>query len=291
MVSILSFSLFATSQLLLVDLEEQADSADTFRAELLADRALAIALHPSTAAGDPVLEKEMDEYQYYAATISSEGSRLPLNDLLSDPLHHPVLENLLVLWGIRRDEAADIIAKLADWIDPDDLLSPGGAEQRHYLGLERPHHPLNRPFRSLEEVTLVDGFAFIAAANPDWRDSFTLRSSGKLDLNEADADLISVVCECDRETARLFIETRAGVDSNPFTEDDVRFESIDTALALLSVPADRLETVIGRVSVEDPVVRISAQGRFDQITVEKTLSVQYLDGRARILQSSSRRLE
>jgi len=45
-----------------------------------------------------------------------------------------------------------------DWIDSDDLVSPGGAEDVDYLNFNPPYRAANQPMASVEELRLVRGF-------------------------------------------------------------------------------------------------------------------------------------
>ena len=50
-----------------------------------------------------------------------------------------------------------IIDAILDWLDPDDIARPNGAEREYYSGLSHPYAPKNGPFESVEELLLVKG--------------------------------------------------------------------------------------------------------------------------------------
>lgn len=288
-VAFLTLAVFTATQLLFTELEIGGNAESFFQAEVLADRGIALAAHPGTERDDPVLSQTIDEISSFAARIESEGRRLNLNFFL-DPTRRIVLEELFHQWGLRRDEAVDVVDNLIDWIDSDDRPTNRGAEKSHYRALDRFDHPFNRPFRSLEEVPLVAEFERVENARPDWRDRFTLLSSGPLDVNEADPELIAATCQCALESARLFARTRDGRDGVNGTEDDVRVESVEEALDLLQVPSEYRESISGRVTTEDPVKRLVSVGRHDAISVERAVTVHYNGGLGAILRWSTRRL-
>lgn len=291
-VGILSIAVFSATQFLFIELEADANSSSLFVAEQLADRGVALGAHPEVERGDPLLIQELGPNESFAARISSEGDRLNLNSLLEDPeADRIVLEELFFEWGVQRDIAVDVVNNLIDWIDADDEPTDVGAERSYYLSIDRLNHPFNRPFDSLDEVMLVKGFAQIASANPAWRDSFTLLSSGELDLNEAPYDLIAVACQCGLEAARLFTVTRNGNDEIVGTTDDQRFDDVDVALQLLGVPEGFMDDVADRVSIEDPSRRIISIGRYGGIAVERTVTVQYTGEIGDILRWNTRRIE
>ncbi|MDW8479368.1 MAG: type II secretion system minor pseudopilin GspK [Xanthomonadales bacterium] len=65
-----------------------------------------------------------------------------------DPVVRARLERLLDLLGLPRTIAAQAI----DWIDPDLLPEPGGAEDPAYLAMRPPRRAANRPFLALGEL-------------------------------------------------------------------------------------------------------------------------------------------
>lgn len=288
-VAILSLAVFAATQLLFTELESDANSGALFRAENLADRGIALAAHPLVEPGDPVLRQQINEAESFEARISSEGERLNLNRLLENAeFDRVVLEELFVDWGLRFDEATEVVDHLIDWIDSDDVETNLGAERRFYLSQDRPGHPYNRLFHSLEEVELVHQFDLVRRVRPNWKDSFTLLSSGPLDLNEAPVDLIMVACEIGEASAEAFVEIREQMRNG---SDYRKFESLEEALALLTIPPGFEERIAARVSVNDPVKRLVSIGRFGSIAVERVATVQYTGDAGVVQQWTSRQLE
>ncbi len=273
-VAILSMMVFTASHFLLAELEAESRSAAIFRAEQLADRGVALASHQQVEKGDPILIQQFGPQEEFSARISSEGSRLNLNALLAKPdTERVVLEDLFREWGLRTDEAIDVVDSLIDWVDPDNVSTGDGAEVSYYLRRDRRNQPFNRAFASLEEVVLVKDFDLVTSVNPDWRSSFTILSSGKLDLNEAPALLIAVTCQCGLENARLFTVSRDGFDQIPGTDDDLVFGSVEEAMAALVPPAEDLSLILERVTVNDPVRHIQAWGRFGDTEVLRIVTL------------------
>ena len=65
--------------------------------------------------------------------------------------------NLLLTIGVPPADADIITDSIADWIDPDDLVRPFGAESDYYLSLENPYPAKNGFFDVPEELLLVRG--------------------------------------------------------------------------------------------------------------------------------------
>ena len=84
--------------------------------------------------------------------IEDESGRIDLNraDLAT-------LESMLVSIGLPTDEAQHLAAAIADYRDPDDIKTPGGAEAFDYEAAGLKHGPKNGPFDSPEEAMQVLG--------------------------------------------------------------------------------------------------------------------------------------
>lgn len=64
------------------------------------------------------------------------------------------------IYGTEREEEADAFTDaLLDWIDPDDLVRPNGAEQDYYNSTYPPCSIGNSPFQSMSQIFLVKGFS------------------------------------------------------------------------------------------------------------------------------------
>ncbi|MFA5059226.1 MAG: type II secretion system minor pseudopilin GspK [Candidatus Omnitrophota bacterium] len=86
-----------------------------------------------------------------------EESKINLNGVTAQNM--AVLAQLIVLLDFNEDEAGNIAAAVADWIDGDSTLAgvSMGAEDGDYAGLTKPYHCKNLPFDSVEELLLVKG--------------------------------------------------------------------------------------------------------------------------------------
>lgn len=60
-------------------------------------------------------------------------------------------------WNRLPDMTPDIVAAILDWRDPDDTVTPGGAEVEHYASLRPPRLPRNGPFLTVRELLMVRG--------------------------------------------------------------------------------------------------------------------------------------
>ena len=65
--------------------------------------------------------------------------------------------NLLLMIGVEPEQADVITDSIIDWLDPDDLVRPCGAESEYYLSLDEPYPAKNGFFDVPEELLLVRG--------------------------------------------------------------------------------------------------------------------------------------
>ncbi|KFN43187.1 general secretion pathway protein GspK [Arenimonas oryziterrae] len=124
--------------------------------------------------------------------IVDETGKLDLNVATPD-----LLTGLMQAVGIDAARAAQLTAAIADWRDPDDLLSgPGGAEDRDYAQAGRPYGAKDRPFETVAELQQILGmdadsyhrlapyltvYTGLARPNPAYAAEPVLRSLGLSD--------------------------------------------------------------------------------------------------------------
>ena len=159
--------------------------------------------------------------------VGEEG-KLNLNYLLGsgdESRGKRVLQNLFAAWEVSPSTAQRAIDCLLDWMDPDELTHPRGAEREDYVRLKM-SVPRNRPVERLEELEKVLGWREMAKEarenkGIDWRKKFTIYGSGKLSLLSADQDLIEALLDMAPGSASSFILARKGPDGTEGTADDL----------------------------------------------------------------------
>ncbi|MBU6402066.1 MAG: general secretion pathway protein GspK, partial [Verrucomicrobia bacterium] len=86
--------------------------------------------------------------------ISDEECRLNVNYASADELGK--------IYGM----TPDLVAAILDWRDPDNEVSPGGAEADYYLGLQPPYLPRNGPLQTVSELLMVRGVTPVLLFGP-----------------------------------------------------------------------------------------------------------------------------
>lgn len=222
----------ATSLLLMQDIELAAVKRQVFRARMLSEAALAIAMNPDVKADDPLLRRQVAEDERFLVEMTGEDGVLNPNVLLQRE-DKDTLRRVFMYWGMNVQQANILIDRLLDWVDGDDFARVQGGERKLY---NRNGMPFNRPFRSIEEMSLVSGMELVEQAYPQWRDWFSLYASGVLDVNSALPEVMAAVTGTDIRFAQNLRNQRVGRDGQLNTEDDLELD-IASALAILGIPS------------------------------------------------------
>ncbi|MGJ8657004.1 MAG: hypothetical protein ACSHX6_11195 [Akkermansiaceae bacterium] len=259
-VAFLSMILSVTIMLLQIDAESTISDEHEFNAWLQAHKGLSYASHPDIERGDEALIYEPEGLEEgYNVEIRSESSRINLNYVIrrGDKL---LLKNLFNHWLNDDEKATELVDAMVDWVDKDDVVSLNGAENEWYEEQGFEGRPFNRNFQSLEEVSLVKGFNEVEAADPNWKEWFTLYSEGGIDIHEAEAEILSVVAETELDNAEKFVQDIKGEDGLLGTTDDVRHASV--ALALDSLESEQINRrlILNRFILQGATLRVESVG-------------------------------
>jgi len=219
----------------------QSDVAGTqvngIEARQYAEMGINLAANPAVEEWETnLLNQSFDNGAGFEVKILSEGGRFNINYILYQE-DKRLLREMFQSWGIDFDVASEIADALIDWIDEGDEIQVNGAEFEYYEGQGFFNRPFNRAFYDLDEMRLVRGMEVVEAANPNWRDWFTVWSTGGLDVTEASAEFLAMATESEIEETQSIVSIIDGPDGIRNTEDDQD----------LSV-----QDVIGNLGLDDP---------------------------------------
>jgi general secretion pathway protein K len=91
--------------------------------------------------------------------IADEARKIDINLLMNprtgqaNPIYVAIVERLFTNIGV--DPA--IVPAIVDWLDPDSIESPGGAESDYYLRLLPPYEPRNGPMPTIGDLRMIRG--------------------------------------------------------------------------------------------------------------------------------------
>jgi general secretion pathway protein K len=288
--SILSLAVFTSIQLLYYEVDLVTSQVHGNRARHMAEMGIAVAANPVVDRDDPILKQTFgDGSTGFDAQLRSEASRFNINVMLKSggegiPPDKAFFREILARWGMEFDETQDIVDALVDWIDEDDFEELNGAEFQFYEDLGYLNRPYNRPFYSLDEVRLVTGWDRVEALNPNWQDWFTIWTTGGLDVNEADPELLAAAADITIDEAQDLQSQVLGPDGIRDTEDDVPFQDLNEPLSLLNLPEDQRALVEPRLTVNDKTSRIESVGWSGDIKRRITLVLRSRTGKPAILE-------
>jgi general secretion pathway protein K len=281
--------------------DEYAAFNHQFRARQLAQSGLAFGLNPQTENIDRgLLNQKAGDGGQFQVTITSESTRLNVNFLLQNG-RDDVLETLFRRWGVETNAALAAVQGLRDWATAGQNVPEEGSNEAQDMeqqqqeqqsaavenqGQSNPQQPqlrLVRPFRSVEEMSLVPEFAAVAAAEPDWTKCFTVWSDGTINVNAADADVIALVTGVTPEQAKHFVQHRWGRDGIPDTADDTPYVTMDQVRTELGMTPQQFQLVQNLLSINSTVDRVVSKGIIngytDTLTViarRNTVPIAYL---------------
>jgi general secretion pathway protein K len=249
-----------------------------FRARQLAQSGLAFGLSPQTDNVDRgLLNQRAADGGEFQVTITSESTRLNINFLLQND-RDDILETLLRRWGVETNAALAAVQGLRNWVTAGQRVPEQGSNQAQEMEQQQlqqsaaaqnpgqavnpmqPSVQLVRPFRSVEEMSLVPEFAPVTSAEPDWAKYFTVWSDGTINVNAADADTIALVTGVTPEQAKHFVQHRWGRDGKPYTVDDTPYATMDQVRTELGMTPQQFQLVQSLLSINSTVDRVVSKG-------------------------------
>ena len=259
-IAVVGFAVVWLASIVGTELETGAADSSGLRARLIAISGVALGLHPQVEPDDTeLLNRDFGGGEEMHVRIRGEGGRLNINQLL-EQRDRNTLQNIFVLWGMNSDDADRLIDKLIDWVDDDAGRGLNGAEQAEYEEAGIADAPANRPFRSVGEMQRVLDMDKLASVKPDWADYFTIFGDGRIDVNEASAEVLQAATGIAPEAAAALVRYRAGDDGIEPSEDDFKFEDLKQAAGWLQSSRVPAADVTARLSTESAVKRIDSRG-------------------------------
>jgi type II secretory pathway component PulK len=283
LIAILSLAAITTLRVISFDMELATAKVHGSRAYQLAEMGIAVGSNPAVERNDPILNRfDEENNEEVRVTLTSEGARFNINTLVMSE-DKALIRSIFIYWGMDLDSSQALTDALTDWVDADDEVALNGAEIEDYEKMGRLNQPFNRPFYDIEEMRLVRGMDQIEQLRPDWRNWFTVWSSGTLDLNEADAELIAAAAEVTEVEASIIPETVRGIDNIRDTEDDVPFQDVASALSLLGIGGETGQIIAQRFTIDDTTTRITSTARSSDSTRRITAIVRNRTGKPALL--------
>jgi general secretion pathway protein K len=150
-------------------------------------------------------------------SVVDEARRLNINDLFNpqsrtvDTDKEAIFARLAELIGI----SGAIVPEVEDWLDPDSIESPGGAEEAYYLQLKPPYEPRNGPMPTIADLRALKGMddaTFLKLTN-----YVTVSQENSININTASPELIAALRPEFADNPKLVQEIVAMRTFHPFT--------------------------------------------------------------------------
>jgi type II secretory pathway component PulK len=201
------------------------------------------------------LANEEEEVVFYG--LMDENSRININEVPAE-----VLKTLLENVGeVDTDEADDIASAIIDWRDVDIVISPGGAEDAYYQGLEEPYPCKNGKFQVLEELLLVKGIT--AEIFLKIKPVITIYGDGRVNINTADWLTLHAL-GLSSDLAEQIVEFRQAGDEETESEENI-FKTVADLGNIGFLFTDEAEEISRLISldvltVKSDTVRVNSAG-------------------------------
>ena len=171
-----------------------------------------------------------------------------------------LLRQILTVQGVDAGDISTVVDSIGDWIDPDDATRPAGAESDYYQGMNPPYYAKNAPIDDLSELIYIKGitpamYKGTSVTNynsgvfqhnklglgqrpgeePNYafglEDVLTPFSSGKININTADANVLGLIPGIDTDSVQNILKFRAGPDGDETGVDATPFISLNQVTA------------------------------------------------------------
>jgi type II secretory pathway component PulK len=236
----------------------QGEDARAVEALAMAHSGVAMAMNPGVDRYSSLLQADLGAGKGFRVEIEGEGGRLNLQWILSG--EDGRRQRMFRLWletviGVDLKDRDRLVDCLLDYVDPDNLVRLNGDE-----GGRGEYRPANRMFLSLEELQRVPGIEPLLAY-PDWKNLFTMESTGPVDLMEAPEGVLRVLPGFGEAQIQRLLNYRVGMDGVHHTEDDPKVGSVKELLMVIGgISPQAAKQLEGLVTANDQTFRIKSEG-------------------------------
>jgi general secretion pathway protein K len=245
----------------------------------------------------PLSGISMDNYQIGDGTISVKIIDLDrrINVNTANSLE---LQQVLTAMGVDANDISVVADSILDWRDTDDAQHVAGAESDYYQGLNPPYYAKNAPIDNLSELLLIKGvtpemFAGGSPTNgvpatfqhpklglgnapgetPNYpfglKDVLTPFSSGNININTADMNVLQCIPGMDPQTAESIIKYRNGPDGVEATEDDTPYRNV-SQLAAAGISQQAVQQLSRYCGVSSSVFEVHINAKIGDSTRDFT---------------------
>jgi type II secretory pathway component PulK len=214
----------------------------------------------------PLVGISLNSYQIGEGTVSIKITDLERYANINTATA-PVIQQALTLMGADAGEISIVSDSVQDWVQPGDGPRIAGAKNDYYQGLTPPYNCKEAPMDDLSELLLVKGildhpeiywggaatnhpgaafqhhpgFGNSPGEAPNYPfglvDLFTPFSSGRININTADANVLQLIPGVDSTVADDILKYRAGPDGDEKSPTATPFQNVNQLAATGVNPA------------------------------------------------------
>lgn len=257
-VAIVAIVVVTLARVVSADVDTEKVRVKRFEARELALSGMAHGMNPKLERDSEFYYQKLPAGGEWHVRVIGETSRLNINALLADR-DSRVLERLFRLWGVSDEDIRIVTDSLGDWVDRDGLARLNGAEREQLAGQDRYSLPENRNFRAVSEMARVRGMDAVAQAKPDWKDYFTVYGNGKIDIQDASADVLEAIGLTSTQ-AEAIIEVRNGGDRLPGTADDAEIKDMNWVAEAAGIGPEQAGSLLQNFQTRAEPSRVESVG-------------------------------
>jgi general secretion pathway protein K len=155
-----------------------------------------------------------------ALSIIDEARKIDIN-LLWDPQKNainPVYEGIIARLFTNLGVSTELVPVIEDWLDPDSIESPGGAEADYYLKLTPPYEPRNSAMPTIGDMRMLKGMddaTFMRLSH-----YLTTMPEQRVNANTAPPEVLAALIPEFENDPDLVKEIIAARDQRPFTTNN-----------------------------------------------------------------------
>lgn len=202
------------------------------------------------------------------------------------------------------------VNSIRDWIDTDDDTRSDGAESDYYERIDPPTTCKNAPILSLKELLNVKGITSSQYSDPfstalfglpnnvelavlqdtirqessqSLLNYFSAVGNGKININTASFDVLSILPGLDESTANTLLTYRAGADRVPGTEDDGCIEDASGIAKIEGLSELEVELLGQYCCFDSDTFRVFSCAKDKQRLILLTATVKIIEDKPRII--------
>jgi general secretion pathway protein K len=150
-------------------------------------------------------------------SVVDEARKININQLVAPngQVNQPFAETLTRLLTILGMDPTQIVPPLIDWLDPDSINTPGGAESDYYLGLKPPYEARNGPMPTIGDLRLIRGIDEVTFRRLS--PFITVTPSVRVNVNTAPPEVLMAVAPALQESPSSLKSIMEQRVNQPFT--------------------------------------------------------------------------